>query len=81
MAAGAPHKPPVLVKVPVGLKLPRWLLDWMRQQDQSMAVLIEDALCKRHKLKPPNEAFAQEDYETMKTVQTRLGDLAERMKG
>lgn len=30
---------------------------------------------------PDNEAFAQEDYETMKTVQTRLGDLAERMKG
>ena len=54
MTAGAPHKPPALVKVPVGLKLPRWLLDWMRQQDQSMAVLIEDALCKRHKLKPPN---------------------------
>lgn len=54
MAAGAPHKPRALVKVPVGLKLPRWLLDWMRKQDQSMAVLIEDALCKRHKLKPPN---------------------------
>ena len=54
MAAGAPHKPPALVKEPVGLKLPRWLLDWMRQQDKSMAVLIEDALCKRHKLKPPN---------------------------
>ena len=58
MAAGAPHKPPALVKVPVGLKLPRWLLDWMRQQDQSMAVLIEDALCKRHKLKPPNAEYA-----------------------
>lgn len=55
MVAGAPHKPPALVKVPVGLKLPRWLLDWMRQQDQSMAVLIEDALCKWHKLKPPND--------------------------
>lgn len=55
MAAGAPRKPPALVKMPVGLKLPRWLLDWMRQQDQSMAVLIEEALCKRHKLKPPNE--------------------------
>jgi len=54
MPAGAPHKPPALVKVPVGLKLPRWLIDWMRTQDQSMAVLIEDALCKRHKLKPPN---------------------------
>lgn len=53
--AGAPSKPPTLVKVPVGLKLPRWLLYWMRQQDQSMAVLIEDALCKRHKLKPPND--------------------------
>lgn len=30
---------------------------------------------------PDDEAFAQEDYETMKTVQARLVELAERMKG
>lgn len=54
MPAGAPNKPPALVKVPVGLKLPRWLLDWMRKQDQSMAVLVEDALREKHGIDPPN---------------------------
>lgn len=55
MPAGAPHKPTALVKVPVGLKLPRWLLDWMRQQDKSMAVLIEDAIREKHGIEPPNK--------------------------
>ena len=50
---GPPFKPPELVKVPVCIKLPRWLLDWMRQQDKSMAVLIEEALCKKYHLEPP----------------------------
>lgn len=54
MGAGAPSKPPALVKVPVGLKLPRWLLDWMRQQDKSMAVLVEEALREKHGIEPPN---------------------------
>lgn len=53
MAAGAPTKAPALVKVPVGLKLPRWLLAWLRRQDISMAVLIEHALVEKHNLKPP----------------------------
>ena len=54
MPAGAPRKPPALVKVPVSLKLPRWLLAWMDTQPESRAVLIEDALKRRHKLKPPD---------------------------
>ena len=54
MGAGAPSKPPALVKVPVGLKLPRWLLDWMRQQANSMAVLVEEALREKHGIEPPN---------------------------
>lgn len=54
MGAGAPSKPPALVKAPVGLKLPRWLLDWMRQQDKSMAVLVEEALREKHGIEPPN---------------------------
>lgn len=53
--AGAPNKPHALVKVPVGLKLPRWLLDWMRQQDKSMAVLVEEALREKHGIEPPND--------------------------
>ena len=52
--AGAPPKDPQMVKVPVGYKLPRWLVDWLRQQDVPAAQLIEDALRRRNKLKPPN---------------------------
>lgn len=51
--AGRPPGDPELVKVPVGYKLPRWLVEWLRAQDDSAAVLIEDALRMRHKLKPP----------------------------
>jgi hypothetical protein len=41
-----------MVKVPVGYKLPRWLVEWLRTQP-NQAQAIEDALIKRHKLKPP----------------------------
>lgn len=51
----APFKSPEIVKIPVGLKLPRWMLEWLRKQPQSMAVLIEDAVCKTYKLKPPEK--------------------------
>jgi hypothetical protein len=51
--AGRPPGDPDLVKVPVGYKLPRWLVEWLREQDEPAAQLIEDALCKWHKLKPP----------------------------
>ena len=51
--AGRPHSPPELLKVQSGLKLPRWLLDWMDLQPKSRAVLIEEALRARHKIKPP----------------------------
>ena len=44
---------PRMVKVPVGYKLPQWLVDWIREQDEPAAQLIEDALTKRHKLKLP----------------------------
>lgn len=50
---GPPFKPPAVVKVPVCLKLPRWLLAWMRTQDQSMAILIEEALTEKHGIEAP----------------------------
>jgi hypothetical protein len=52
-------RPPIyhqLVKVPVGYKLPRWLVEWLREQEMPAAHLIEEALMKRHKLKPPKSA-------------------------
>ena len=56
--AGSGRKPslPELKKIPVGMKLPRWLVEWMREQPESQAALIEDALTRRHKLKPPEGA-------------------------
>lgn len=53
MPAGAPRKHPALVKVQVNTKLPAWLLEWLRDQDQSIAVLIEEAVIEKHKLTPP----------------------------
>lgn len=55
---GAGRKPsaPQLKKMPIAVALPRWLLDWMDTQAESRAVLIEEALRKRHKIKPPPEA-------------------------
>lgn len=50
---GRPKIDPRMVKVPVGYKLPRWLVEWMRSQDKAQSLLIEDALITRHKLKPP----------------------------
>lgn len=51
--AGRPTIDPQLLKVPVGYKLPQWLVDWLREQDTPAAQLIEGALRMRHKLKPP----------------------------
>lgn len=51
--AGRPSLDPQMVKVPVGYKLPRWLVNWLRDQNEPAAQLIEDALRRRHKLKPP----------------------------
>lgn len=56
--AGRPPIDPQMVKVPVGYKLPRWLVDWLRAQDVPAAQLIEDALRRRHKLKPPADGEA-----------------------
>lgn len=50
---GRPHADPVLKKVPVGYKLPAWLVDWLRAQKRPAAQLIEEALCEQHDLKPP----------------------------
>jgi len=47
--SGRKPSPPELKKIPVGMKLPRWLVEWMREQPNSQSVLIEDAICKVHK--------------------------------
>lgn len=54
----APFKPKQLVKIPVTHRLPRWMVEWMRDQVdsgnvKSMAVLIEEALTEKHGIEPP----------------------------
>jgi len=53
--AGRKPAPPALKKMPVSLKLQRWLIEWLDTQPESRAVLIEEALIRRHKLKPPTD--------------------------
>ena len=53
--AGRKPSPTELLKVPISIKLPRWLIEWLDTQPESRAVLIEDALRRRHKIKPPAE--------------------------
>ncbi len=50
-----PGRPPIdprMVKIPVGYRLPRWLVEKLREQDESAAVLIEEALRKDHNWSP-----------------------------
>ncbi len=53
---GSGRKPvnPQLKKVPIGIKLPQWLVDWSGSQDKSRAELIEEALIEKHGLAPPS---------------------------
>ena len=52
--AGRKPAPPLLKKTARSIKLPEWMWQWMDEQDgTNRALLIEDALTRRHKLKPP----------------------------
>ena len=51
--AGRPHLDKRIVKVPVGLRIQSWLVDWMRAQPEAQAMLIEHALCKTYNIEPP----------------------------
>lgn len=50
-----------LKKVPVGFRLPRWLVLWLRSQPASSAVLIESALISQHSLIPPYHQYLLDD--------------------
>lgn len=57
--AGPPRKPPEIKKVPVSLKLPRWLIEWLDGRPESRAALIEEALKGQYGLKAPTSAGKQ----------------------
>jgi len=52
---GRPPAPPQLQRVNVPLRLPRWLVEWIDQQEGTRADVIEAALLKAHKLRAPKE--------------------------
>lgn len=41
-------------RVMISVRLPGWLVEWLRAQPESQAALIEEALRQGHKLTPPN---------------------------
>lgn len=52
---GRPPAPPSMRRVNVPLRLPEWLVQWMAEQPETPAKLIEAALLLAHKLRgPPN---------------------------
>ena len=55
--AGRKPAPEHLKKVPYNTKLPQWLRDWLTalEREDSGPVMIEKALCRLYKLKPPAE--------------------------
>lgn len=55
MRSGPKPIDPRLKKIPVGYKLPRWLVEWIREQPESAAVLIEEALKACYGIEPPTE--------------------------
>ncbi len=52
---GRPYASPQLQRVIVPLRLPRWIRDWMDSTGLTRAEIVEDAVVKRHKLKPPKD--------------------------
>lgn len=51
--AGRHPTAPHLKKMPVLIKLPKWMLDWMATREENRAELIEHALMTVHKITPP----------------------------
>ena len=51
--AGRKAPPAHLERVALPLRLPRWLAEWIDAQEGTRAEVIEEALLKAHKLKPP----------------------------
>ena len=51
---GAPKKDPRLLKVPVGFKLPQWLVDKLKEYPAAQSYAIEQALQKTYGWEPPD---------------------------
>ncbi len=51
--AGRKVLPPEYKKIKITPGLELWLVEWLRRQDKSMVLLIEQALIKAYTLTPP----------------------------
>ena len=43
-------------RVGIYVRLPGWLVEWLREQPESQAELIEQALTEQHELNPPTDS-------------------------
>ncbi|SFO08919.1 hypothetical protein [Xenorhabdus japonica] len=53
--AGA-GRPPIdknLRKMPVTIKIPKWIIDWLNEQPETKVRLIENAIIKHYNISPP----------------------------
>ena len=58
LGAGRKPVPAELKKMPISIKLPKWLIDWLDEQGDSRPNVIERALCQQHGIQPPVEEVA-----------------------
>ena len=58
LGAGRKTVPAELKKMPISIKLPKWLIDWLDEQGDSRPNVIERALCQQHGIQPPVDEAA-----------------------
>jgi hypothetical protein len=51
--SGRKPAPPGMKRITKGIRLPEWLWDWLDMQEEPRGTVLEEALCRVHKLKPP----------------------------
>lgn len=71
---------------PVMVKLPRWLMDWCREQPESTALLIVDALLAHRRPPVPRDVVEHyqrldKDWRTKYAGVLQPGDLKEEIPG
>ena len=70
---GRPPAPPGLRRVNVPLRLPEWLVQWMAEQAETPAELIEAALLKAHTM---TERIVAENAQLREAVRSARADEA-----
>jgi hypothetical protein len=50
-----PIKSATLKRQTIGVRLPAWMVDWLKSHDRPAGRIIEEALIAMHKLKEPKE--------------------------